>query len=247
MKIKKFMLRFSGFLGVFIWLTALLGCGSTKVNVSECGSIVVFSVTGSMSVPYIEEKDDEYKDMDGLLTKSANAIFSRDNPEIAGARDRVDFCVDELQLLFEETAGLRVVPKETLLESETYKNMSAGILGYLETEVYATGYKMINEIGSKRARILMSEIGADSMISADFKFNKIITEGTELKGRIAAVVTATFNLYDSRGKNVIQDTIEVQSQQTVEIDFLNYDKQALVDLFPELVDQAINTFIVKNM
>ena len=93
----------------------------------------------------------------------------------------------------------------------------------------------------------MNEIGADSMISADFKFNKIIAEGTKFKGQVAAVVTATFNLYDSRGKNVIQDTIEVQSQQTVEIDFLNYDKQALVDLFPELVDQAINTFIVKNM
>ncbi len=43
------------------------------------------------------------------------------------------------------------------------------------------------------------------------------------------------------------DTFTADSSQLVEILKTNYDKDALVELFPEIIDLVINQFIVKYM
>ena len=55
------------------------------------------------------------------------------------------------------------------------------------------------------------------------------------------------DIYDCRGHQKIMDTFTADSSQLVEILKTNYDKDALVELFPEIIDLVINQFIVKYM
>ena len=44
---------------------------------------------------------------------------------------------------------------------------------------------------------------------------------------------------------ILSDDFEVTSLETVHISMLDYDKDELVEMFPDLIDQLINQFIVK--
>lgn len=248
LKYKGFIMKkLFGFCGVAVLCFTLFSCASSKVPLSDIGSTSILAVVGSSAVPYYEMVDGEYVDNDGLINQAVNAVFGQDNPEITGAKDRVDLCVDTMELLLEENAGLTVIPKDTLVNSNSYKEFSNDIFGFLETYVYATDYKKITELNGKKARILMNEIGSNSLITAKFDFYKYLVDGSKLKGNIGAYLDAEFCLYDKTGKLIIQEEVKIYSTDKTEVSLTKYDNQVLCDMFPELIEQAVNTFIVNHL
>lgn len=241
---KKSFLLLSIAAGISVFLT---GCASTNFSISESGPFAIMSVSSNISVPYYsdETRDDEYGTEEGLLGNALTKFLEKNNPEILTALDRVDLCDSEIKRLMEENAGVSFIEKETVLDCEHYRKLMEGLTGYTDVYLRADGYKSIDSIGSKNARLIMSETGAKNLIFAHFVFKKKIVKGSKLSGDICAYASANFSVYDEKGKMILSDDFEVTSLETVHISMLDYDKDALVEMFPDLIDQLINQFIVK--
>lgn len=233
--------------GITLATIMFTSCGSTSVILPEHSPFAVVTVSGSQTVSYLEEKDDDYKDLDGILTKGINNSIGQNNPEIATAQDRLDLAAQRFETLMQENGGLEVISKDVVINSPTYSTISEGIFKYTDTRIRANDYKSIDELGSKKSRLLMSETGSKSLVYLDFTFNKIIADGSKLQGKLAAGVTLNVSVYNDKGKNIIEDTFTASSTDTVEIYHLGYDKEELLSFMPDLIDLVINQFIVKYM
>ncbi len=79
-------------------------------------------------------------------------------------------------------------------------------------------------------------------------FKKYIKgNGDNLKADLGAMGTMNVIMYNSNGKKVIDDQFTVISNESVEMYLTKYDKDAMVELFPDVIDQLINRFIVKYL
>lgn len=245
--------KVSALLSVLTAAVLSAGCASNKFSITENGSspIAILCVSGNTHVPYYSEevRDDEYGDEDGVLSNALNGFFGRSNPEIQTAPDRVEYAEDAFRRLVTENAGVEVVPKETVLASKTYDDIGKyNLLAFTDVKIRGEGYKYIDDIGAKKAQAIMQETGANSCIFLDFVFKKYIKgNGDNLKADLGAMGTMNVIMYNSRGRKVIDDQFTVISNESVEMYMTKYDKDAMVELFPDVIDQLINRFIVKYL
>lgn len=234
------------FLAIFTTIF-LSSCISNNFAINANEPVAILSVRGTLNVPWLEERDDDYKDLDGMITNSINKIFGKNNPEIQTAQDRINYADEQFAYLLETNMGITVIPKDKIINSKQYKAITPSIFTFSDTKIYADNYKKIDEIGSQKTKLLLRELNAKSTIFVTFTFNKKVVEGSKLKGQITASVTMDVDVYDFKGHQKIMDTFTADSSQLVEILKTNYDKDALVELFPEIIDLVINQFIVKYM
>lgn len=229
------------------------GCASNRFSITgdNASPIAILCVSGNTHVPYYSEevRDDEYGDEDGVLSNALNGFFGKSNPEIQTAPDRVEYAEDAFRRLVTENAGIDVVPKETVLASQAYDDIGKyNVLAFTDVKIRGEGYKYIDDIGAKKARVIMQETGANSCIFLDFVFKKYIKgNGDNLKADLGAMGTMNVIMYNSNGKKVIDDQFTVISNESVEMYLTKYDKDAMVELFPDVIDQLINRFIVKYL
>ena len=173
-------------------------------------------------------------------------VWSTPQPQTGSARFRL--CSIQRTENFSALWTLSAVPiRAKFFHSKQYKAITPSIFTFSDTKIYADNYKKIDEIGSQKTKLLLRELNAKSTIFVTFTFNKKVVEGSKLKGQITASVTMDVDVYDCRGHQKIMDTFTADSSQLVEILKTNYDKDALVELFPEIIDLVINQFIVKYM
>ena len=128
--------------------------------------------------------------------------------------------------------------------AENYVSINENIFNLLDSTIGATGFKKLNTIGGKRARLLMQEIGAKSLIFVDFDFRKTVLSGTKWNGKIAPMLSMKVHLVNARGKEVISRTFTLKGSESVRSSGKKYDKDALVELYPALIDNAISQFVV---
>lgn len=233
-------------------LAFFMGCKTVPVGIADRGPVLVLSVTGNHSLPWKEDSNpnsdvDKDGDGDGLLSNLVGSLISKNNVERLSGPDRLDYAVDSFHRLLEETGGVEVVPAETLFASQSYDNTRENIFNVLEAKISANGYKNLMKIGSKRARMIMEETGAKSLIIAEFKFQKTNISGNKWTGKVAAAVTMKIRYLDERGKEIVNSEFEATSVESLPIASRKYDKEALVDLFPDTIDAVINQFILKNL
>lgn len=223
------------------------GCSSTKQPLMSYGPVGILSVTGSVNLPYYEDEVETEITGDGLLSKSITSVIYRDNPEITTAQTRLDYCIETMEKLISENAGIEVIGKEQFLASPVYQGFHQSVLSFADPLVYPTNYKKISELGAKNARLLMNDIGANSLLTANFKFYKTLVDGTKYKGKISVRIEADFTLYNSSGKAVLTDSVSCSSFETTDIDMLKYDKNAIVNMIPALTEEAVSKFVVRHL
>ena len=230
----------------------LVGCASTKYSMTESASpVAILGVCGNTHVPYYssEVRDDEYGEEDGLLSNAINSFFGKNNPEIQTAADRVDYAEDAFRRILPEVAGVEVVPKEVVMNSPTYANIGKNsLLSYIDVKIRGEGYKFMDDIGSKKARLISRETGAKSLVFLSFTFKKYIKDdGDNLNANLGAMGIMNVLMYNEHGKKVLEDEFTVISPESVEMRMTKYDKDEMVELFPSVIDQLINKFIVKYL
>ena len=93
----------------------------------------------------------------------------------------------------------------------------------------------------------MQEIGAKSLIFADFDFRKTVLSGSKWNGSIAPMLTMKVHLVNERGKEVINRSFTLKGSDSVRSSGKNYDRDALVGLYPALIDNAISQFVVSYL
>ncbi len=231
---------------------SLAGCASTKYSLAESASpMAILGVAGNTHVPYYSEevREDEYGEEDGLLSNAINGFLGRNNPEIQTAADRVAYAENAFRRIVPEATGIEVLPKETVLASPTYDDIGKNsILSYVDVKIRGDGYKFMDDIGSKKARLIAAETGASSFVFLDFTFKKYIKgSGDNLNADLGAMGIMSVIVFDKTGKKVIHDDFTVISDKSVEMRWTKYDKDEMVELFPDVIDQLISRFVVKYL
>lgn len=244
------MKRLSSRLGAVCVSAVLLflsGCASTKVALAEHSPVAIISVTGTNLVMWQSENtdSDEEDDTSNLLTGMANKLLDSKNPEILTAVDRLDYADETFRLVAEEIAGLSVLPKKNVVDSDIYKYSYRSLFNALSDSTCATGYKDMTVIGAKRARMLAKGVGAKSLVAMDFNFKKTLTRGTRHNGQIAASITMKIKLTDERGHETINKEYKKVSMNTTPIKGGYYDKDVLISLINETIEELITQFVLE--
>lgn len=243
--------KINSMLSILAGLAALaaFSCSSSNLSISDSGPVALISVVGNASAPWIDPEltDDENEDVNGLLSTAVNKLLDGSNPEILTAESRLDYAEETFRLHLAEFAGVEVLGREDVVESDAYKKLKKSYFNALVATKNADGYKDLTTFGAKNARILMREIGAKSLVRLEFEFRKEISRGDKWNGEVRAVVNMSANLMNERGKTVLNRQYSVRSSETVHIDSLKYDRDAFVELFPEIIDESIDKFIVDCM
>ncbi len=229
--------------------SVLSACSSTKISISDCGPVAVVSVIGNKSVPWFdsEEDEDEEGDPNGILSTSINRVFVKDDIEFSSCESRIDYADESIRNNLVDLAGVEVVDKEQLLDSDAYRNLSKSYYNIMVSTVEADGYKDLTTLGAKNSRVLMNAVGAKSLLMFEFDFRKEVVKGTKWGGEIGAYIKMTVRMKDEKGREPIYNVYEIRSPETIPIDNLKYDKSALVDLITPTIDNAVSRFIVDYM
>lgn len=223
----------------------LVGCKSAPVALNESGPVAIISVTGNPALPWEkDDNNDESDDGNGVLSTLVNKLVDGKNPELTTGKDRLDYAVDSFHALIEEIAGVEVIDDDIVRSASNYVSIKENIFNLLESTIGATGFKKLNAIGAKRARLLQKEIGARILLFADFDFRKSVQSGTKWNGNIVPMLTMKVHLVNESGKEVVNRSFVLRGAEAVHSSGKTYDKDELVGLYPALIDNAISQFVV---
>ncbi len=227
-------------------LFLLSGCASTKIALAQYSPAAVISVTGTNLVMWqSENQDSDENDSDNLLTGMANRILDSRNPEIETAIDRLDYADESFRRIAGELAQLSVLPKNSVVDSDVYRYSYKSLFNVFSDSTCATGYKDMTVIGAKRSRMLAEGIGAKSLVAMDFNFKKTLARGTRHDGQVAAATTMKIKLTDENGREAVNKEYSKVSKETTPVKGGYYDKNVLVSLINETIDDLITQFAVE--
>lgn len=239
---KMFSKIYFGFLSV-VCASVLFGCASTKLALGTLSPMAVLNVEGS-SVIWEEADDFDYEAQEdeggGILATSVNKLLNSKNPELQTASDRMNYAEESLRHALEEKCGVQLLEKEKLTESNVYQYEILNLLGILSTNTAADGYRGgIVKLPAKKAQLLMSEIGAESLISAQFEITKKVANKS-----IYPLVTMKVKIQNRRGKMVLDKEYSAQSVSGVKTygAYNKYNKNDFVALINPLIDDVISRF-----
>ncbi len=228
-------------------LTAVLitGCASTKIAINDNSPVAIIGIECNPTILRVNDNNEVPEDEGGAVSNSLNKILSNKDIEVITAQDRADYAYDAFVYALNNIAEVEVVDKSVLNSCDEYVYGGGGLFGVIESNNAATGLqKGMLTLGAKKARIIMAETGAKALLSAEFEFDR----RTEIKSSSASSVVAVCKMhvryFDQSGKVVLSQQYITESAKSIK--YLNgkYDKEAFVELFPEIIDLAINKFIL---
>ncbi len=248
MKKKSSPAAFACIAALFLLLLSA-GCASTK-NISLNGKspLAVVSIIGTNLVSWQEQTqndNDETLSTDGAFNALLNKAIDGKNPEIATAVDRLDYADESFRRIMAETAGLQILDKSKVVDTDIYEYTRGSFYNSLSDSVCATGYKDMTVIGAKKARIIESELGAKSLATMDFNFKKTVIKGNRQNGSLAAFVMMKVKILDERGREFINKEYTGVSSKTTSIISGYYKKEELLSLINETIDDLITQFAVE--
>ncbi|MCR4821689.1 MAG: hypothetical protein K5873_02315 [Treponema sp.] len=227
---------------------AFTGCGSTKIALKEQSPMAVITIIGNTQVPWVDKEQEDSSsgepEAESLLTSLASKAIDGNNIEILSAVDRLDYAYDSFARALPELTGIEVMPKESVLESETYKYMGQSYFNLLAPTKKATGFKDFSTIGAKKARMFMDEIGAKSAMILSFTFQKDLAKGSRANGKVKGIVTLKAKMLDNRGRETINKIYTASSPEPLKIASGYYDKDALIASLNDTIDIVINQFCI---
>ncbi|WP_407429109.1 hypothetical protein [Treponema sp.] len=227
----------------------LTGCGSTKLALKDSSPVAIVSIVGNSQVPWVADdpNNDDEASSDGILSNMVNKLIDGQNPEIVTAKDRLDYADDSFRSIVSEVAACEFIDKNKVVSSERYQNTTASYFNALSATVVATGYKDFTTLGAKNARLIMQEVGANSLIIANFTFEKKLLSGNKWNGEFVGLVTMKVRVLNERGKEIINKTFITQTSERTKISSHKYNKDTFVETLKEAVDSAIRQFAVSYM
>ena len=223
-----------------------LSCASTKISISDYSPVGILGVEGNPTILAVDFDNQKDEDAGGTLSNAINKLIDGKNPEILTAQDRVDFAEECLRHALEEIAGVEVVDKEKITQSENYKYAKLNILSMTNTNCVAAGYQQdMLSLGAKKARVLMQESGAKGLISLEFEFDKKLS-----KKELYAVVKMKVRFIGSNGREILNKEFVEESTEKIKVHGLydsNYDKDTFVTFYPPIIESIINKFVLEYM
>lgn len=229
-----------------LFLSFITGCNSTKKVTKNASPMAIFSMSSNFSIKWHDDgfnKDENIK-KGGLLSEQINKLIDKKNPENFSAEERLLKADEIFREKMQEIANIQIIDREDFLSSEAYSEQVASIFTYIDSRAFLSGYQKIQSVGRKKARIIMQELGLKGMFRFDFNFEKKLVQGNKWNGEVSALAEMKVFIIGANGKESRPITYTSLSPGKIEISGKNYDQQALVDLFPALIENLISKFIM---
>lgn len=230
----------------------LASCASSNVTLSQKSPMAVISVIGNSYIPWVSEEDNSSDDdndaSEGMINGFINTMLGSQNPEVQTAVDRVDYAEESFRSIVGEISGIHFLEKTDVVNNEVYKMLSESFYNSLSPTVKATNYKDFTIIGAKKARFLMDSIGAKSLAIIDFSFKKERIDETKTQNFVGGIVIFKVKILDEEGREIINKVYTEKTTSKIKrYGSSDYDKDALIALFPEAIDNAIRKFSIEYM
>ena len=243
MKRKLGLKRFVFLMGTLVFAVAFSGCASAKIEKQSISPLAIITVAGNSSLPWYVIKDgEEPKATKGVLQNAINSKVFENDPEIASAYNRLDYAEDALRRVLGEIAEIQFVDKADVVSSKKYKMMSEGLLSVMNTTITATDYRDLRNPGKYDLKKLLESVGGKGGVVLEFEFFKKAATGTTISGTVCPYVKMKANLYDEDGKEIKYKTYSLQGSETLKVAGRRYDQEALVEMYPEIIDQLLAQF-----
>lgn len=243
MKRKLGLKRFVFLMGTLVFAVAFSGCASAKIEKQSISPLAIITVAGNSSLPwYVVKEGEEPKATKGLLQNAINSKFYDDDPEVASSFNRLDYAEDALRKIFGEICEIDFVGKEEVVSSKKYKSMSEGLLSIMNTTITATDYKDLRNPGKYDLKKLCESVGAKGGVVIEFEFFKKTASGTTVNGTVCPFVKMKTKIFDQTGKEIKYKTYTVQGAETLKVAGRKYDADALVEMYPAVIDQLLTQF-----
>ena len=141
-----------------------------------------------------------------------------------------------------EIAEIQFVDKADVVSSKKYKMMSEGLLSVMNTTITATDYKDLRSPGKYDLKKLLESVGGKGGVVLEFEFFKKAATGNTINGTVCPYVKMKAKLYDQEGKEIKYKTYTLQGAETLKVAGRRYDQEALVGMYPEVIDQLLSQF-----
>ncbi len=223
---------------------ALLGCKTTEINIRNYAPVAIASVYCNPSVPWYND-DPTAPDATnpGVLSNMVNNALNKNNPELITLNERIDGAAESLCDILEDNE-IEVLDATELAQMESYKLSSLAWLDALSSDVPASGYKALGNGGKSRNRKIAQECGAQSLLFAQFIFQKKKIPVGHFDKAVAAMVTLKVYACDAQGNKLLSKTYTAISSNTTAYKNGNWDKEAVCDFFPTTIENVINQFVI---
>ncbi len=227
-------------------IITLAGCSSTPVSLSNYEPVAIVCITGNQTIELLNQKGEIDTDsQSGLITSTINRMADPDNPEYNTYADRLDYADGYIRSALSDTTGITIIDKELVINNDYYKTAVSSFTSKMDPLATAPGYRLeMSRPWGKNAKVLARTLNAKSLVSFKFDFAKRYTSPAHNNCELEAVVILTVTITDENGRTVEQKKFKATSDKTVTVRGGKYDKWALVNLYPQTIENTVNKFVV---
>ncbi len=231
---------------IFI-LFLLTGCASSRVRENP-EKIAVFALYSNKSINWFNDgfNKNENQKTGGILSDQVNKLVDNNNPEHFSSQNLLINAEKIISQKFEELTDIHYLEPERVINSFYYSNLHNNAFSLIESKEFFPGYSHIYTTGKKNNRLILTEIDADSMLSIEFIFEKKLLQGNKWTGELTAFATMKVSVISSDGKISNPKLYQMQSTHRIPINKRKYDRDFLISLYPELIENLITKFIMNN-
>lgn len=219
-------------------------CASTSVNLKDYKCTAIASVYSNSMIPWYTNKvkaSSEVEYSEGIISGTVNRYANQDDPEIALAGQRAE----KAALILEEALkanGIKIVSPSTNPECKLYLNPSYSEKK-LASKYAGRGYRTLDSVSKVYAKELSEKTNCDSLLFANFKFEKI-----EKSRKVFLRLTMSVSLKDIKGSTIYRNKYTVTSDEGVELlRGRRYDHDDLCDLADAAITKVVNLFMASSL
>lgn len=222
-------------------------CKTTKILPEVYSPIAIITVNGNSSIPWFvaeqdKQSEDDGKIENGALTALLNSAIHTTNPEITTVQTRVNTASKIINDTFERN-GFELIPVEKVYKAPVIRNTMFNILTDINGSTPAEGYSSYENSSSKRDKDVCKFTGAKSTLYVTFEFRKIKEDVGFITSEVRAHVTMKVIMADSNGKVLLRKPYVGISSECILMENKKFDRNELVELYPEAIQIAMNNFI----
>lgn len=225
--IKPNKLRLAAYILSLASLT-LTGCASTRniepVNMSPSA---VVTITANNRIKWEAEE-----------SSSTLSIFNKDQDDEKESTQPLLKDAENALMINLKNKGFYVIPASYFTGSPSYQNAQDNKELIKNSKMTPLNYKLISAKDKLNADF-SKETGAISFIYADYAIHKILTSGSEKKGKITASVLVTVEIYDVKGTLIKKLTGYEKGDTSIPIVSGAYDEESLAQMYPYLFDATL--------
>jgi len=224
---------------IFLW-TGCQTAGKAALRTQK-DPIALVSIASNWDIPWKGEDAIDPRTISPLAQRTLR--LEPDKAIISNAEELINNAEGILRDTLTDGAKLNLADKQTVLNSQAYRNAAINRFQVNAKMVKPTDYQFIDYRDKNFPAALAAETGIQRSMFVEFSLNKVMATGAGKFGSCRADVGMTIQILDAQGKNLYKVTIALQSRDTTKVMNGLYSQNDLMNLFESAITDAGYEFL----